>query len=363
MILLIGMIGYQILVNSEQALHLLETSDPTRRRVQVQRFLPQESAHQIPIDGRLTAFEKVNFFANVGGILLASSKVIKAGTYVRKGELLFDIDQRKARYQLLAQRSQLLNSLTLMMPELKLDYPKAYPKWAAYLEAFEIESSIQDLPKPEDQQEKSFIASRGIQQQFYNIKNGEATLSDFKIYAPFSGTITQALVYPGTMINPGQHLGAMINHRIFELETALNEKDLSYVRSGARVLLQGELSDRSWNGIVQRIGTTIDPITQNVPVYIRVSGEQLREGMYLSGSIAGRPLAETVRLPKSLIVDQSYVYTVMDSTIQRFELDVVKRDEQHVYAQNLQADQWVVSSPSVGLFEGQRVIPEQKNAE
>nr|MBX2877947.1 HlyD family efflux transporter periplasmic adaptor subunit [Saprospiraceae bacterium] len=312
---------------------------------------------------RLEAFEKVNFFANVGGILLPSSKVIKKGTYVRKGELLFDIDQRKAEYQLLAQRSQLLNTITLMMPDLKLDYPETFPKWSAYLEAFDVEKDTPDFPKYESAKEKSFIATRGIQQQFYNIKNGEATLADFKIYAPFSGVITQALIYPGTMVNPGQQLGAMINNYSFELETAVNERELSYVDVGAKVSLQGSLPNQEWMGTVQRIGTEIDPVTQNIPLFISVSGKQLKSGMYLSGTIAGRPLAETVTLPKSMIIDQNFVLTVADSVVQRFELDIVKRDEAYVYVRNLEPDQWVIYSSLVGLFEGQKVIPEQKTEE
>lgn len=349
-----------MLANREQPPNTLTDPDQTRRRVEVQRFLPQESAHQIPVDGRLAAFEKVNFFANVGGILLPSSKVIKKGSYVKKGELLFDIDQRKAKFQLLAQRSQLLNTITLMMPDLKLDYPAAFGKWTAYLEAFEVEQTTPDFPISDDPKVKAFIATRGIQQQFYNIKNAEATLADFKIYAPFSGVITQALIYPGTMVNPGQQLGTMINNTSFELETAVSEKELSYVDVGARVKLNGSLPDQEWFGRVQRIGTEIDPITQYIPVFISVNGQQLKAGMYLSGTITGRPLAETVALPKSMIVDQNYVLTVVDSSVQRFELDIVKRDERNVYARNLRPDQWLIYSSVVGLFEGQEVIPEQK---
>ncbi len=357
------MVGYQMLANREQAPNTLTDPDQTRRRVQVQRFLPQESAHQIPVDGRLAAFEKINFFANVGGILLPSSKVIKKGTYVKKGELLFDIDQRKAKFQLLAQRSQLLNSITLMMPDLKLDYPTAFPKWTAYLEAFDVEQTTTAFPPSDDAKVKAFIATRGIQQQFYNIKNAEATLADFKIYAPFSGVITQALIYPGTMVNPGQQLGAMINSNSFELETAVSEKELSYVDVGAQVKLNGSLPDQEWLGRVQRIGTEIDAVTQNIPVFISVKGRQLKAGMYLNGTIAGRPLAETVALPKSMIVDQNFVLTVVDSSVQRFELDIVKRDEENVYARNLRPDQWVIYSSLAGLFEGQQVISEQKTEE
>lgn len=357
------MVGYQMLANREQPSTALTDPDRTRRHVQVQRFLPKESDHQIAVDGRLAAFEKVNFFANVGGILLPSSKVIKKGTYVKKGELLFDIDQRKARFQLLAQRSQLLNTITLMMPDLKLDYPAAFPAWTAYLEAFDVEQTTTPFPISDDAKVKAFIATRGIQQQFYNIKNAEATLADFKIYAPFSGVITQALIYPGTMVNPGQQLGAMINNHSFELETAVSERELSYVDVGAQVRLKGSLPDQAWQGRVQRIGTEIDPVTQNVPVFVSINGQRLKAGMYLSGSIAGRPLAETVALPKSMIVDQNYVLTVVDSSVQRFELDIVKRDQEKVYASNLRPDQWVIYSSLVGLFEGQQVIPEQKTEE
>lgn len=363
LILLLGMIGYQMLANREQPPNTFTDPDNARRRVQVQRFLPQESPHQIPIDGRLAAFEQVNFFANVGGILLPSSKVIKKGTFVKKGELLFDIDQRKASYQLLAQRSQLLNTLTLMMPDLKVDYPEAYPKWATYLEAFDVEKATPDLPKADDSTEKSFIATRGIQQQFYNIKNAEATLADFKIFAPFSGVITQALIYPGTMVNPGQQLGAMINSYSFELETAVSEKELSYIDVGATVKVKGSLPNQEWTGKVQRIGTEIDPITQHIPVYVSVNGKKLKAGLYLSGTIAGRPLTETVALPKSMIIDQNYALAVTDSVVERLELDIVKRDKERVYVRNLRSDQWVISSSLVGLFEGQKVIPEQKHAE
>ncbi len=363
LILFLGMVGYQMLANREQTPNTLTDPDQTRRRVQVQRFLPQESAHQVPVDGRLVAFEKINFFANIGGILLPSSKIIKKGTYVKKGELLFDIDQRKAKFQLLAQRSQLLNTITLMMPDLKLDYPTAFPRWTAYLEAFDVEQTTPAFPDSEDAKVKAFIATRGIQQQFYNIKNAEATLADFKIYAPFSGVITQALIYPGTMINPGQQLGAMINNQSFELETAVSEKELNYVDVGAQVRLKGSLPSQEWLGRVQRIGTEIDPVTQNVPVFVSLKGGQLKEGMYLSGTIAGRPLPKTVALPKSMVVDQNYVLTVVDSSVQRLKLDIVKRDEENVYAQNLKPDQWVIYSSLAGLFEGQQVIPEQKTEE
>ena len=359
LILLIGMIGYWVLAKQKEPLNSLEEDGNTLRKVQVRQFVPKTSAHQISIDGRLTAFEKVNFSANVAGILLPSSKVLKEGTYVRKGELLFDIDQRKALFNLHAQRSQLLNLLTLMMPDLKLDYPDAYQKWMNYLDQFEVEKTIQDFPSIEDEQEKYFIASRNIQQLYYTIKSLEATLSDFKIYAPFSGTITQANIFPGTMVNPGQLLGAMINTASFELQAPVSEADLPYVKKGSRVVVKAGEQGKEWYGMVQRISNQIDPSTQNIPIFIALKGAGLKEGMYLEGFVEATPLQAVVSLSANMITDQEYIYVVKDSTIERFQLVIKKRNAEYLYVTNLEPDTWVVYSPPAGLFAGQKVIAEK----
>lgn len=359
-ILLIGMVVYRLLANQKEPLNTLQDPQEQLRTVEVQQYQPTAAQHQIPIDGRLTAYEQVNFFANVSGILLPSSKVLKEGTFVRKGELLFDIDQRKWVFNLNAQRSQLLNRITLMMPDLKLDYPAAYPKWLAYLEQFEVDQPVQALPALEDEQVKFFIASKNIQQQYYAIKNLEASLSDFKIHAPFSGSITSAMVFPGTMVNPGQHLGAMINTSRFELKGSINEVDLPYIKVGRSVRLSADQLDMKWNGTVQRISSQIDPNTQNIPIFVSVTGKHLKEGMFLNGSIEGAPLEEVVTLPTTIITNQNFVYLLQDSTLALYELSIVKRNSDFVYANNIKPDQWVVCSPPAGLFEGQQVIPQKK---
>lgn len=359
-ILLIGMIVYRLLANQKGSLDTLKDPQEQLRTVEVQQYLPTAAQHQISIDGRLTAYEQVNFSANVSGILLPSSKVLKEGTTVRKGELLFDIDQRKWVYNLNAQRSQLLNGITLMMPDLKLDYPTAYTQWLTYLTAFEVDQPIQPLPALEDDQVKFFIASRNIQQQYYAIKNLEASLTDFKIYAPFSGTITSAMVFPGTMVNPGQHLGSMINTSRFELKGSISEVDLPYVKVGRSVQLSADRLDMKWEGKVQRISSQIDPNTQNVPIFISVTGKHLKEGMFLIGRIEGAPLEGVVTLPTRMLTNQNFVYLMQDSTLSLYELSIVKRDPNFVYVNNIKPDQWVVSSLPAGLFEGQQVIPQKK---
>jgi membrane fusion protein (multidrug efflux system) len=112
--------------------------------------------------------------------------------------LIFNIDDTDAKYNLLALRSNLLTSITQMMPDLKFDYPDAFKRWKSYLDVFDVTQSIPALPEIQNEQVKYYVAGRSILNQYYSIKSQEDRLSDHRIYAPFSGIVTASNVSPGS---------------------------------------------------------------------------------------------------------------------------------------------------------------------
>jgi len=356
-ILLFGMIGYQALVHQNKENKTTVTAKEVLREVKVQKILPIDAPYTISIDGRLAPYESVNLFARVSGILLPNSRKIKKGMTFNQGDLLFDINQEQARYQLFALRANLLNAITLIMPDLKLDHPQAYAEWKAYLDQFEAEQAVQPLPKVENERIKYYAASRNIYNLYYTIKSAEEGLKDYRIYAPFTGVISHAGVFPGTLVNPGQLLATLISRTRYELEAAIAESELKYVKIGDKVALRSKATGQNWKGTVRRIGKQIDPATQNIPVYIELKGNELREGMYLSGKIKVAPLRDVFRIPRTAIVNQEYVFTVKDSLLNRQQLEIENRDEQAVYVRNFDSSAWVVTANTGGLFAGQKVTP------
>ena len=75
----------------------------------------------------------------------------------------------------------------------------------------------------EDEKENYFITGRGILSGFYNVKNLEQRLSKYRLVAPFSGVLTEALVTEGTLIRSGQKLGEFIDPTVYELEVAIGK--------------------------------------------------------------------------------------------------------------------------------------------
>lgn len=362
-ILLGGVASYGLLSSREAVEEDLSTDVQGDRKLRVGKMATQRVRRRVPIDGRLSAFEKVRLSANVAGTLRTGSAVLKKGMFFWKGDLLFDMDDRQAVFALYAQRSALLNAITLMISDLKVDDPKAHQNWQQYLDAFEIEASVAEFPALTSQREKYFIASRNLYQLYFEIKRMEAQLEDFSIRAPISGTITQVEAFPGSRVVPGQLLAEMIGTQKYELEGAVQESDLVHVRRGQLVRLRSGSSDKSWEGRVMRLGKQIDPITQNVPVYIQVSGGQLQEGMYLEGEIEGELLSESIGLSRKLLVDQTAVYIVEDSIVRKLPLLIYQQDEEMVYAKKPESDPWLVMEDPRGLSVGQKVIPIRERLE
>lgn len=357
LIIAFGMMAFKVLGAEKESVAKKVTQKKEVREVEVTQFKIENADNNIIIDGRLNSYKSVNLSSKVTGELTNTERAFKKGAHFKKGELLFDIDQREARYNLYAIRSNLLNQITQIMPDLKIDYPQAFQNWKKYLDEFDVESSVKPLPKITNEQEKYFVASKNIYNTYYSIKSSEARLSDYQIYAPFSGVVTAANVFEGSIISPGQQLGTITSSGYYELEAPLSEAQLRYVKIGQKVDLTSELTGKKWTGKVNRISSTIDPTTQSIPLFIGVSGSGLKEGMYLKGSLKGSSLKNVAALPKDIIINQDYAYIVQDSTINQVKLDIVSQDDKYVYVKSMDTNKWIVNSTTSGLYVGQKVNP------
>ncbi|MEL6970424.1 MAG: HlyD family secretion protein, partial [Bacteroidota bacterium] len=111
----------------------------------------------LDVEGQLAAFDKIDLYSEIGGMVESTARTFKIGTYFPKGSALLKVDDSEARLALLAQKSTLLNAIAQAMPDLKIDYPESFPAWEAYLNAFKVEDDIKALPDPQTDQEKRFI--------------------------------------------------------------------------------------------------------------------------------------------------------------------------------------------------------------
>ena len=153
----------------------------------------------IAANGNLTALQRVELYSEVQGLFITGAKLFKPGQKFNKGETLIRLDASEYYASVQSAKSNLYNSIAAIMPDLRLDFPDVFQKWQTYLNGYDLNKTTPKLPEISGEKENYFITGRGIVSAFYNVKNLEQRLTKYRITAPFSGILTEALVTEGTL--------------------------------------------------------------------------------------------------------------------------------------------------------------------
>lgn len=310
---------------------------------------------QVPIFGRLVANEKIELFSELSGQLSPQSPVWKAGMRFGKGDLLIQMDNSEQILALQAQKAALLTTITQIMPDVKIDFSDNLAAWENYRQNFSVEKPIVDLPAAKSSREKDFIALKTIYNQFYTIKSAEERLKKYQIYAPFSGEISESLISTGSFIRAGQKLATLMSVGGYELEAAVPLEDLKYIKTGDKVQLTSDDVAGNWTGRIARFSSTIDNKTQTVKIYIQTSGSDLRENMFLTGSISATTLAQVMEVPRKLLIEGDKLYAVKDSTLNLQAIQIIKNNPETAIVRGIADGTMLLKEPFSSAHEGMKV--------
>ncbi len=311
----------------------------------------------VAITGPLTALDHVDVYAEVSGVLLTTGKRFRPGNRFEKGEPLIRIDDAVYRNNLLAQKSGLLNTLTLLLPDLSIDFPESEERWRSYLERFDLHKPLSPLPEAGSEKERYYIASRNAYSQFYTIKSMEATFAKYTIRAPYSGVVTASEINPGTLVRQGQKLGEFASTDIYEMEAFADLKEVRLLRLGMPVVLTCDDLPGTFHGTVSRINEVIDQHTQLVGVYITTTEERLQDGLYMTASIESEPIIGAARIPRSVLVGNGHVWVVRDSMLVLREIEVDAYEDGEIVVRGLPDGTVLVTEPPADAVEGMKLPP------
>ncbi len=305
--------------------------------------------------GNLSAKDKVELFSEVQGIFEKSTHDFKPGSYYSKGQVLLRINSDEHRANLRAQKSSLYNQLVMFMPDLRLDYPDAFPKWQTYIRSFDESKPLWPLPETSSEKEKLFIAGKNVYTTYYNIINVEERLRKYTVSAPFSGVLTEALVNPGALVRNGQKLGEFISTSIYEMEVNVNIDYMDLLKIGKSVKLHNLDRNNNWSGKVIRVNGRVDQASQTIKAYIQVSGKNLKDGMYLEADIVAKEEQNTYEINRKLLFDEHKVFIVTDTILDVAEIVPIYFKEKTVVVKGLADGTQLLSKPVPGAYKGMRV--------
>ena len=335
------------------------TQKPIPKKVVKTVFVQTVENGIVPIvisaNGNLMAKRRVELYSEVQGVFKPGSVLFKPGQKYSAGQTIISIDAEEYNASVQSSKSNLYNLITSIMPDLRLDYPEVFPKWEAYLRNFDIQKTTPPLPTMDSEKERYFISGRGILTNYYNVKNQEQRLSKYRITAPFSGVVTDALVTEGTLVRSGQKLGEFIDTSVYELEVAVSKSYSDLLKLGEQVELVNLDNSKKYMGKVARINGNIDQLSQTIRAFIEVRNTDLKEGMYLQANLNTKEEAEAIEIDRGLLLEGDKIFVVRDSILDMIDVEPVFFSDKKVVLKEVPNGTTILSKPVIGAYAGMLV--------
>ena len=326
---------------------------------------PGDCIPQTPVEGRVEALYRMDIISETTGDLILGGKEFREGVEFSKGEVMLQLDATEAHNALTAQRSQFLQLLSTSLADLRADFPGNWSAWEAFLESLDVDARLPELPAFGSQREELFVANRGILSLFHSIRSAEERLDKYTVVAPFDGVVTAAAVRPGGLVRAGQLAGVLVGRGAYEVKTAVHARYLTTIALGDAVAFVDENNQPVAQGTVHRVAGNVDAATQSASVFCRVQpvdgkSTLLRDGRFLTGTIASEPIADGVNVPLNLLMDGGSVYAVEAEQLKRVSVEVAFESRSEAIVLGLDSGTVVLTEAVASAFDG---MPVQTTAE
>lgn len=332
-----GIILYQIQSKGDTPIEGIEVTQfqPGPETLTIRAGFVQKS---LDIQGRVRAENRIELFPEAQGKIVAGSKPFREGVFFNEGEVIFQIDDREARLQLYSSRSGFQKLAASLLPDIRLDYPDRMNLYEMWYDSLHPEESLSAIPDFEHPALDRFLTSRGIYDRYYQIKSAEDRLEKFSVRAPFSGVVSAVNAEPGQNVGPQFHAGTFVDPGRYLLTASVRQNELNHIEIGDTTGLMDQQKTSRWTGRVIRINPSVDVRSQTVEIYLEIEGRNIREGMFLEGSMNVGDSLEIAEIPKSALLRNSYVYSVEDGVIRQVPVRVLAVGHQTVSVTGLEGE-------------------------
>jgi membrane fusion protein (multidrug efflux system) len=184
-----------------------------------------------------------------------------------------------------------------------------------------------------------------------------------QVLAPYDGVVSERLVNPGDIVNPGAPLFAIVDPSTMRLEAAVPASELAMVRIGAPVRfgITG-YPGRTFEGRISSINPQADPQTRQVRLFVRIpnEGQRLVAGLFAQGRIASET-REALTVPSQALDErglQPQVIRLKNGVTERVVVQVGVRDAASARIEiidGLMAGDTVLVGAALGVTVGSRV--------
>ncbi|MEZ4943421.1 MAG: efflux RND transporter periplasmic adaptor subunit [Saprospiraceae bacterium] len=321
----------------------LSTAEGAPRRIRtvgLTEMKPETFRHFVDLQGRVEAEDNVPVTAKMPGVL--TRVLVKNGNYVKKGQLLAQLDD-----------DVMLKGLSELELQLKT--------------AEDIYTRQKGLWDQKIGTEIQFIQAKSNKEALeQRIATTKEQLQQTKIFAPISGTVDMVMLKAGQAIAPGVPLCNIINLGDLKIAGQVPEAYAAKVRQGYPVQVYFPDLDKSVNSKVTYVSKSINPVNRTFAVECSLpANPEYRANMIAVMKIIDYQNPQALVVPVNLIQTSEAGEFVLvadkagaenQATVRR--VDVVQGNNYNGMVEitkGLKAGDWVVSTGFQDVNQGETV--------
>ncbi|HEA84062.1 MAG TPA: efflux RND transporter periplasmic adaptor subunit [Thermodesulfobacterium geofontis] len=259
---------------------------------------PRDVEVKLEYPGRTRSISSVTIFARVTGIL--EKMYFKEGQFVKKGDLLFLIEQEpyKAEY----------DSAKANLEKAMAEFKKAERDWKR------VKSAFEDKVISEEERDEALYkyetAKANVEYAKARLEQAEINLSYTRVLAPEEGIIGERMVDVGNLVTPGTQLVKITKIDPIYVDFSIPENDLLKVGlkiskiKGLPVEVYIEGLPFKFNGYIDFVDTVVDEKTATVKAraILKNSEKRLLPGQFVRIAIKGLKRKNVIFIPQKAVI-------------------------------------------------------------
>lgn len=309
--------------------------------------------------GTVQPIEDLTLSAQVGGQIIRRSPAFTPGGFVKKGELLLQIDPSDYRNTLELRKSTLLQAQTDLAMEMGRQEVAQQDLQLAGVDSLSPQQRSLVLRQP--QLKASEAMERGARAA---VNQAELNLARTSIRAPFDAHILIQNVTLGDQVSPGDDLGRLVGTEFYWVWLTIPVSKLQWLQFPQSEVEKGSLvnirNTTAWpegifrqGHLYQQIGA-LDEQTRLARVLVKVADPLATEGeskdlpvrmigTFVEAQVQGKEIKDIIRLNRDYLRSNNIVWVMEDEKLSIREVEVVLTDVDHAYI-------------SKGLKNGEKVV-------
>ncbi len=343
---------------------------PKRPVLSVETLVLKSQEYQVSINGFGTVQpgSKGSVVSQIKGVITALGDNVQAGSFFKKDELLFTIDDRDYLAALKITEASLSEAKAKLVEE-QARSNQALLNWQRLGKGAEAGELV--LRKPYLATAQALVLSAEAKKE-----QAQLALERTRIKAPYAGRVLGQNVDIGQFVGAGANLAQIYATQNFEVRIPLNQRqqellDLeqeSLATSGAVVEISSGhgATKEIWQGQISRTEAILDPKNQQLFVIVRLdnipkqhgnSNKLPRIGQFVQVAIQGKVFTDVFLIPSHTLYTNNEVIILDDRKLVRRQVSVINRGKEFaVIDSGVLPDEQLVITPLGGVTTGTEAV-------